>query len=306
MQRGTVAWFGSLLLGMVTLVVSAGPAPAVAQPGPSIPTGPGPVLPTSVPVGSLRVTGSTWNFDGSVPAGSGPFTSVTITNTACNQPPMPGTAQAGLVMFTAELQPTPTPAGITAWQGNLTAVQGSTATGHVRVVTPVTADPISQVDATLYGLGGMAMDNNLTVCLAGATVGPLNTMITEDIQYIEGRTFNVPEFGGTISFQIFNVVSTLGPDGSVFIALAGYRSPSADGMPMWVFFFNGTTFLGEDTLVPSSQLWLSGSPAPGQINVTYANYTPHDPLCCPSLPPVTITYTWNGSTVTPNGTPPGH
>jgi hypothetical protein len=109
-----------------------------------------------------------------------------------------------------------------------------------------------------------------------------------------------------MSFQIFNVVSTVGPDGSIFIGLAGFRSPSADGAPMWVFFFNGETYLGTDTLMPSLALNLAGSPAAGQINVTYSNFATNDPLCCPSLPPVTITYTWNGSTVTPNGTPPGH
>jgi hypothetical protein len=44
------------------------------------------------------------------------------------------------------------------------------------------------------------------------------------------------------------------------------------------------------------QLGLAGSPAPGQINVQYFGYGA----------PMTVTYTWDGSKLTPNGTPPGH
>jgi hypothetical protein len=286
------------ILAVLLAAPSIGSAPAHALQGQGF-------NPAGVPVGVLQVSGSSWNFDGSVPAGVGPWTSVSVTNGSCNRPSMPGTAQAGLIIFTAQLEPTPTPAGITAWQGNLTAVQGSSASGHVRVVTPSTQNPLSQVDVTIYGLENMAQGNNFWVCLEGATSGDLQQMIAADIQQIQARSFNIPNFG-SMSFQIFNVVSTVGPDGSIFIGLAGFRSPSADGAPMWVFFFNGETYLGTDTLMPSLGLNLAGSPAPGQINVTYSNFAANDPLCCPSLPPVTITYTWNGSTVTPNGTPPGH
>jgi hypothetical protein len=283
----------SAMAGVVSVVVGTAlvllaDCPATAQPGPA-------TAPAGVPVGSLRVTGSSWNFDGSVPAGVGPWQSVTVTNTACDRPSMPGTAQAGLIMFTADLLPTPTPAGIAAYQGALTAVQGSMATGHVRVVTPSGDNPISHVDATLYGLGGMAMDNTFTVCLQGATSGALNNTIEQDIQQVSA-----------MGYQVFGIQSTLGPDGSVFIVLAAMKVPTADGYTQWAFMFNGTTYLGTDTAAPSPTLWLSGSPAPGQVNITYANYAHNDPLCCPSLPPQTITYTWNGSSVTPNGTPPGH
>lgn len=285
------------MLALAFVGLSGGPLPALAQ-------GPG-FNPAGVPVGVLPVKGSTWNFDGTVPAGVGPWTSVSVTNSSCNRPSMPGTAQAGLIIFTASLEPTPTPAGVTAYQGSLTAVQGSSATGHVRVITPSVANPLSQVDVTIFGLESMAQGNNFWVCLEGATSGGLQQTIAADVQQIQAMTFNIPNFGA-MQFQIFNVVSTVGPDGSTFIALAGYRSPSADGAPMWVFFFNGQTYLGTDTLVPSLGLNLAGSPAPGQVNVTYSNYAANDPLCCPTLPPVTLTYTWNGSTVTPNGTPPGH
>jgi hypothetical protein len=292
-RRG-VKW---AVLSVAVLLLGAGSASGWAQP-------PG-FNPAGVLVGMQRVNGTSWNFDATVPAGSGPWTSISITNSSCNRPSMPGTAQAGLIIFTAQLEPTPTPAGITAWQGSVTAVQGSMATGHARIVTPVTENPLSQVDVTLYGLEQMAQGNNFSVCLDGATSGSLMQAIASDTQYIQGRSFDIPGFG-SMSFQIFDVVSTTGPDGSIFIGMAGFRSPSADGAPMWVFFFNGDTYLGTDTLMPSLGLSLVGSPAPGQINVSYTNYAPNDPLCCPSLPPVTITYTWNGQSVTPSGTPPGH
>jgi hypothetical protein len=285
-KHSAAARVGTLVLGLALAMLTA--PPATAQRGPA-------AAPAGVPVGSLRVTGSSWNFDGSVPAGVGPWQSVTITNTACDRPNMPGTAQAGLIMFTADLLPTPTPAGLGAYQGSLHAVTGSMAVGHVRVLTPAGTNPITQVDATLYGLGGMAMDNTFTVCLEGATSGALNTVIQQDIQQITA-----------MGYQVFDIQSTSGPDGSIFIVLAATKVPTADGYTQWVFMFNGTTYLGTDTGRPSPQLWLSGSPAPGEVNITYENYAPNDPLCCPSLPPLTITYTWNGTTVTPNGTPPGH
>lgn len=54
-------------------------------------------------VGSLFATGSTWNFDGSITAGAGPWASLTVTNTTCSTPYQPGTAQAGAIIFTAQL-----------------------------------------------------------------------------------------------------------------------------------------------------------------------------------------------------------
>jgi hypothetical protein len=111
----------------------------------------------------------------------------------------------------------------------------------------------------------------------------------------------------TKGYDPFGLVLTYGPDGSTpLIAIAGTKIGSADGYNQWVFFFTGTTFIGTDTFDPSPGLQLVGSPGSGQVNVQYVAYAPSDPLCCPTLPPVTITYTWNGSKLTPNATPPGH
>src|SRR5262249_18594794 len=108
-------------------------------------------------------------------------------------------------------------------------------------------------------------------------------------------------------YDPFGLVLTYGPDGSTpLIAIAGTKIGSADGYNQWVFFFTGTTFIGTDTFDPSPGLQLVGSPGSGPVNVQYVAYAPSDPPWCPTLPPVTITYTWNGSKLTPNATPPGH
>ncbi|MGE3598841.1 MAG: hypothetical protein AB7N70_25170, partial [Dehalococcoidia bacterium] len=192
----------SLALSVFSMVVvlilggaSIAPATALAQ-------GPG-FNPAGVPVGVLPVSGSSWNFDATVPAGAGPWTSVSVTNGACNRPSMPGTAQAGLIIFNAPLEATPTAIGVSAYQGSLTAVQGSSATGHVRVVTPSTLNPLTQVDVTIFGLEDMAQGNNFWVCLEGPTSGGLQQTIAADIQQIQSRTFDIPNFG-SMQFQIFN------------------------------------------------------------------------------------------------------
>jgi hypothetical protein len=71
-----------------------------------------------------------------------------------------------------------------------------------------------------------------------------------------------------------------------------------------VFFFNGTTMLGTDTSKPSRDILRVTPEAGGAFHVTYANYQSGDADCCPSGKPVTVTYTWNGSGMTANGTPP--
>lgn len=251
---------------------------------------------SGIPAGTLIVSGSTWNFDGDVTAGAGPWTQVTVTNTNCETPYRPGTAQAGAIILTAQLAPTPTPSGFTAYQGNLLPFTGTTASGHVRVTVPAGADPPTHIDATIYGLEQFALDNTFNVCLTGSgAAATLTQQILAGLQQVQA-----------MSYDVTGIVSTIAQDGSTLIAISGMQVPAADGYTQWVFFFRGTMYLGTDTAVPSPQLQLTGSPGPGQVNVQYTAYAPNDPLCCPSLPPVTITYTWNGSALVPNGTPPGH
>jgi serine/threonine-protein kinase len=94
--------------------------------------------------------------------------------------------------------------------------------------------------------------------------------------------------------------------GESLIAIKGTCAGRTDGHCQQVFFFIGERYLGTDTLRPSTSIGEIAPAGPGRIRVTYANYGPSDPLCCPGLPPVTITYTWNGQRLSPDGTPPGH
>lgn len=98
------------------------------------------------------------------------------------------------------------------------------------------------------------------------------------------------------------------PDGNgrTLYAWVGTCADSADGYCQKVFFFDGTRFVGNDTTTASAGIDSIEADGDSVIDVTYANYKKTDPLCCPSGLPVTIGYTWNGTTMTGSGTPPGH
>lgn len=86
----------------------------------------------------------------------------------------------------------------------------------------------------------------------------------------------------------------------------GVCKNSTSGRCQQLFIFLGQRFLGTDTFNPSQGILDIKAAGTGKFTATYANYAPGDPGCCPSRPPVTITYTWDGSRLTPDGTPPGH
>jgi LppP/LprE lipoprotein len=61
-----------------------------------------------------------------------------------------------------------------------------------------------------------------------------------------------------------------------------------------VFFWHNQKFLGWDTDKESWNVTVSDG-GTNAIRASYADYAPGDPACCPSLPRVTITYSWGGS-----------
>jgi hypothetical protein len=78
---------------------------------------------------------------------------------------------------------------------------------------------------------------------------------------------------------------------------------SADGHCQAVFAFKGNA---------RRPFWqheyagvLSLRTVPYGFVVRAVNYAPHDPLCCPSLPPVQDSFTWNGHGLTEQGPHPG-
>jgi hypothetical protein len=216
-------------------------------------------LPTpGITVGSQPVTGATWNLDSDVATADGPWDRVTITNTSCTTPYRPGSAQAGAIIFTALLEPTPSESGAAILQGDLLPFTGSMARGHVQLLTPPGQIPNTRLNVSLFGLEPFAVDNTLFACLT-----PTSLAVTTEQIALDGA--QVVAFG----YQPFGVVTTSTPGGDTLIAVAGTRLRSADGSPQWVFFFLGTTYLGTDTAVPSPQLRLAGTPGPGQVDVQY-------------------------------------
>ncbi len=92
-------------------------------------------------------------------------------------------------------------------------------------------------------------------------------------------------------------------DGGVLTAQRA-ACATADGLCQKVFIAWNDRYLGTDTPLPSQGVTAVNPAGPGQISVTYANYAEGDPGCCPSLNPVTIVYTCNGSRCVPNRWPP--
>src|SRR5215831_3505202 len=79
-------------------------------------------------VGQAEVTGPSWTFSDNLTGASGPWSSITVTNTNCTRPYLPGTAQAGTVIFTASLSPGPKSDAM------LYAFVGSQASGSVHLL----------------------------------------------------------------------------------------------------------------------------------------------------------------------------
>jgi LppP/LprE lipoprotein len=94
--------------------------------------------------------------------------------------------------------------------------------------------------------------------------------------------------------------------GGWLTGVIGVRFPTADGKGQLAFFWHNTTFVGLDTHTESNEIISISASGSGAFAVRYARYAPTDPLCCPSLAPVTIEYHWNGHAMTPRGLPPGH
>lgn len=98
------------------------------------------------------------------------------------------------------------------------------------------------------------------------------------------------------------------PDGfgHTLYAFHGTCTGSGDGYCQIMLFFIGTRYLGTDTKNVSIDIANYYPTGTATFAVTYANYAKSDPLCCPSLQPVTIDYHWNGLRLIASGTPPGH
>ncbi|HZS93994.1 MAG TPA: LppP/LprE family lipoprotein [Chloroflexota bacterium] len=98
--------------------------------------------------------------------------------------------------------------------------------------------------------------------------------------------------------------TTADGSGHTLIAWPAVCRGSADGHCQRVFFFAGDRFVGADTSGTTPSITNISAAGPRAFSITYAHYKPSDPLCCPSLPAVTITYRWNGTRMLASGRPP--
>jgi hypothetical protein len=229
----------------------------------------------------MVVTGPNWSFSSDLPDLAGPWGSVTVTNTNCTTPYIPGTAQAGAVIFTATVSPR------IVSDGTLQAFRGSAATGNVSL-RPMADTGGTNVTVTLNGLESFVDGTTLSVCLTLVTLPP--TLADMDVGQQRVAATN---------FDVTGVATAATDADQPLIAISGIQATAGGTNPQMVFFFLGDQFLGTDTSIPSlAALQLVGSPGQDQLDVSY-----EDPA---GGTPVTITYTLSDGQLTASGTPPGH
>lgn len=78
----------------------------------------------------------------------------------------------------------------------------------------------------------------------------------------------------------------------------------SSGKGQLIFFWHNRQFLGWDSRFETPAVAGMKAGGSGVITVRYIHYAPQDPLCCPSLGTVAVTYRWNGKRLTASGTEP--
>ena len=147
-------------------------------------------------------------------------------------------------------------------------------------------------------LGPVALVAALAGCGGSAATPPLATLTPQrqggDASIIRADAATVRRKGyepGT------RVAQTSDGYGGTLYAFHGTCQGSADGYCQIMLFFDGTRFVGTDTANPSTAITGYDAAGVGKIAVKYAHYAKTDPLCCPSLSPITVTYRWNGKRI---------
>jgi hypothetical protein len=97
----------------------------------------------------------------------------------------------------------------------------------------------------------------------------------------------------------FQIV-TRDDEGGYLQAVGASRFPTADGLGQLVFFFHNGKVVGLNSNVEVTAIRSIQAAGTGKFVITYANYRPTDVMVNPTLPPQSVTYTWNGSAFTPS------
>ncbi len=120
------------------------------------------------------------------------------------------------------------------------------------------------------------------------------------IALVMWRTVLVQE--GFEHFYPSGQLTTVSDGGSgAFTAEVGTVLPSTDGDGQLVFFWHDKRFVGWDSPLDNMDVLDVQPLHGGTFRVTYSNYAPNDPACCPSLIPLSVVYRWSGSRFVADG-----
>lgn len=178
--------------------------------------------------------------------------------------------------------------------GKNSAALATATTAPTTTLQPATATPSPQPAST--STSAPARTPTTAPQITSTSAAPAGDPLTADPAVISSKGYT-PAQGHA---------ETSDGSGGTLYAWQATCTNSGDGYCQKVFFFDGTRYLGTDTLNDSASITNVSTTGPQTIAVTYAHYASNDPLCCPSLQPVTISYHWTGTRLLPSGTPPGH
>lgn len=157
---------------------------------------------------------------------------------------------------------------------------------------------VCSVVASLLGAGqfGMAHAGNLAPSASAPTKSQINYRLSHTIEVgSKGTHFKAMSKPKTIND---------GRGTGTLTAVVGVRYPTADAYGQIVFFWHNNVFNSQSSTYETTAVDTVTSPAPGAFVIRYARYRKNDPLCCPTLKPLKVSYGWSGRILISNGVPP--
>lgn len=149
-----------------------------------------------------------------------------------------------------------------------------------------------RVGLGLAGLLAIAAGVAVAVVIAGsAGRSTLQTPSSAQIAGVMWRTI-LAEEPLEHFYPAGQLTTTSDGDGGALTAEVGTLLPSTDGDGQLVFFWHNRQFVGWDSSVESMSVLELQSLGDRGFQITYANYAPDDPACCPSLIPISVAYQW--------------
>lgn len=125
--------------------------------------------------------------------------------------------------------------------------------------------------------------------------------IAHDVEVIKSKTTLAVSANKGWAPIVNKVPDATVPDGfgGMIYAWNVIMNGDGDGTAQQIYFFDNNRYLGRDTADIHYQSTVHPE-STGEINAVYGHFLPNDPTCCPSGQPYTVTYHWNGSTLTPD------